>query len=299
MNFKIVVMFVSVILLISLTIVYFVPFNTINFGVKSGDYNFSAVLGNESIQFYPNMRFSSSAISYRISDCPLQKQDDMKYAFRAVEDVTPLAFYPVINNEEVFVTCQDENIVHDGLFIAGEGGPTNIIVAGEFNIILHGDILLIRESVCENPNVAIHELFHVLGFGHSTNPENIMYKISGCDQIVGQDMIQEINRIYSVPSLPDLAFEDVSATISGRFLKINITVKNIGLNDASNSTVTIYANEDVVKEFDLSSIQMGSGIVTTGNIFIPQINVEELELVINNNFNEISKDNNKIKLEIK
>jgi len=71
------------------------------------------------------------------------------------------------------------------------------------------------------------------------------------------------------------------------------------LNDASNSTVTIYANEDVVKEFDLSSIQMGSGIVTTGNIFIPQINVEELELVINNNFNEISKDNNKIKLEIK
>jgi len=292
-------MLVSVILLVSLTIVYFAPLNTIDFGVKSGDYNFSVIQENESLQFYPNMRLSSSAISYRISNCPLQKQDDMKYAFRAVEAVTPLAFYPVISNEEVYVTCQDENIINEGLFIAGEGGPTRIIVAGEFNIITHGDILLIRESVCQNPNVAIHELFHVLGFGHSTNPENIMYKISGCDQIIGQDMIQEINRIYSVPSLPDLAFGNVSATISGRFLKINITVRNIGLNDASNSTVTIYAKGNVVKEFDLSSIPLGNGIITTGNMFIPQMNIKELELVINNNFNEISKDNNKIKLEIK
>ena len=300
MDLKVVVTFVSVLFLSSLMVFYFFPFNTINFDVKTGNYNFSAIYGNKSMQFYPNMRFPSSAISYRISDCPLQKQDDMKYAFRAVEDITPLSFYPVDNNEEIFVTCQDIGVLHDGFFVAGEGGPTNITVAGEFNIITHGAVLLITESACQKPNVAIHELFHVLGFGHSSNRENIMYSVSDCDQTVGQDMIQAINTLYSVPSLPDLVFENVSARMSGRLLNINLTVLNAGLSYAGNSTVTIYADGSVVREVNLGSLSAGYGrIVIMKNIFISQISVKELELVINDNFYEISKDNNKIKLEIK
>ena len=290
---------VCAIFLIFLMVFYFVPFNTIKFGVKSGNYNFSIPEKGKTMQFYPNMRFSSSEISYRISDCSLQKQNDMESAFGMIEDITPLVFYPLHSHEEIYITCQDKNIINEGMFIAGEGGPTNITMAGEFNVITHGEILLIRESVCQNPNVAMHELFHVLGFDHSENPENIMYSISDCEQTIGEDMIELINTLYSVPSKPDLVFGDASAIMSGRLLNINISVRNVGLSNADSSTITIYADGKVVKEINLVPISVGSGIMTTGNIFISQININEIELVINNNFSEMSKDNNKIKLEIK
>jgi len=300
MSVKTIVFFVIVVFIILLTIFYFVPLNTVNVNLNPGNYNFSIIQGNVLEQFYPNMRFPSSAISYRISDCPLQKTDDMNYAFRQVEQITPLSFYPVDTNEEIVVTCQDVNIVHDGMFTAGEGGPTNITVAGEFNVITKGYILLIRESNCPKPNIAIHELFHVLGFGHSTNPANIMYTVTSCDQIIGQDMIDTINELYSVPSLPDLIFQDASASLSGRFLNLNVTVINGGLVDAGNSTVTISADGKVIKEVDLDALGVGQGMITTmQNIFIPQLSVKKIELVINDNFYEISKDNNKIDLEIK
>jgi len=300
MGVKEVLLVMCALALLFLTIFYFVPMNTLNFGVKTGNYNFSIVQGEGMQQFYPNMRFPSSTISYKISNCPLQKQDDMKYAFKLVEEMTPLTFYSVDSGEEIFVTCEDVDIIQGGFFTAGEGGPTNVTVAGEFNVISHGYILLIKESNCQKPNIAMHELFHVLGFGHSTNPENIMYNISSCDQTVGQDMLQTINILYSVPSLPDLIFTDVSATMSGRFLNLNMTVMNAGLNYASNSTVIIYADGKVLKEIDLRGLEIGQGLITSVyNIFVPQLKVQELELIINNDFAEISKDNNRITLEIK
>ncbi len=299
MSLKLVVTLISVISLIGLMVFYLLPFNTVNFSADA-NYNFTEEQGTSLMQFYPDMRFPDSEISYRIFDCPLQKKNDMETAFEMVAEITPLTFYPVTDNEEIFVSCQEDDVFGNGVFIAGEGGPTNVTVAGQFNVITHGKILLIRESSCPNPNIAIHELFHVLGFGHSQNPENIMYSISSCEQTIGEDMLNEIARLYSIPSKPDLVFGDVSASISGRFLNMNLTVMNVGLANAGNSTLTIYSDSDVIREIELIPMQIGSGrIITIQNIFVSKINVKELELEINNNFDEISKDNNKIKLEIK
>ncbi|MBA7643952.1 hypothetical protein ES703_51687 [subsurface metagenome] len=301
MGWKIFFSFIFILFASLLLILYwFVPFKTIEFGIKSGGSNFS--LNNESgnMQFYPNMRYPSPKISYQIYDCPLQKENNMERAFEIISDISVLDFYPVNYDEEISVTCDSKNKMEEGLFIAGEGGPTNITKAGEFNVILHGSVLLIRESKCERPNIALHELLHALGFEHSSNSNNIMYHISGCGQTIGEDIPELINELYSISSYPDLGFENVSAIIHGRYLNINMSIRNNGLKDSEKVKVIIYADETFATEIDLDALKIGYGkIIMLGNVWVPKINVKELEFFINSSFEELEKNNNRIILEIK
>ena len=50
-----------------------------------------------------------------------------------------------------------------------------------------------------------------------------MYEISRCDQTIGEDIISFINEIYSIPSSPDLLFENATALMHGKYLDINLT----------------------------------------------------------------------------
>lgn len=298
MNIRVIFSLIFVLLLASLVFFYFVPFDRIYFEAATNS-NFS-LIGEEKMQFYPNMRFPSPEISYQITDCPLQKENDMEYAFAIIENLTLLKFYPVKNNEKISIACQEKEKRTGDLFIAGEGGPTNITSVGEFNVIFNGEILLIRESNCPRPNIALHELLHVLGFDHSTNPGNIMYNITNCNEIIGQDMINAINELYSTPSYSDLDFSNASAVLNGKFLNINMTIRNIGLENSGKSEIIIYADGDEIKKLDLEPINIGYGrIISLQNLWVPKSNVHELELIINYNFDEINKENNKIKLEIK
>jgi len=74
------------------------------------------------------MRYPNSKISYKIYDCPLQKKDNMKRAFEMISNKTILDFYSINSNEEISVTCDSKNKIEEGLFIAGEGGPTNMSI---------------------------------------------------------------------------------------------------------------------------------------------------------------------------
>lgn len=300
MNWKAIFGFIFLLIVIGLLVIYwFIPLDSSEFFVKNRETNFS--LGNNSdMQFYSNMRFPESRISYKIDDCTLQKQDDMKRAFEIVENLTILSFYPVSSNEEISVTCSSENILKDGLFTAGEGGPTNITQGGNFNVIFGGTILLIKDSKCANPNVALHELFHVLGFNHSDNRNNLMYYVSKCYQEISDDMVGLINELYSIPTYADLSFEDVSAVMNGKYLNTNFTVRNYGLKDATSSQVKIYADGKNIKTVDIKSINIGYGSsISLYNVFITQLSVDELEFVIETSFPELDKENNKIILEIK
>jgi hypothetical protein len=300
MGFKLIISLISIFFLSVLIFFYFVPIKTINFGTNYGNGNFSSSSETTGgMQFYSNMRFSEPNISYKILNCPLQKQNDMQLAFDVMGNSTSLRFYPVDSGEEISVTCEDKEQLNGNLFIAGEGGPTNVTAIGNFAVILNGEILLIRESKCPKPNIALHELLHVLGFQHSTNPQNIMYNVTNCEQVIGDDTIQLINKLYLTPSYPDLAFKNASATMNGRFLNVEFGVMNAGLKDAGAFKVKIYADKEMVKEIEMEPLNIGFlRFMSLNNIWISSVNVKELELDIESGFNEIDKENNKIKLQV-
>lgn len=159
--------------------------------------------------------------------------------------------------------------------------------------------MLIKESRCERPNVALHELLHVLGFDHSGNPNNIMYPISECGQTIGQDQIKVINDLYSIPSYPDLVFENVSAVMHGKYLDLNISVRNGGLADSRDTKISVYADNKLIKEIDLESLEVGRGVIIfLQNVLVLKFGIEELEFVIDADFQELDKENNRIMLEV-
>jgi len=295
--------FIFFIIVITLLVFYwFIPLGETEFKIFGpGHSNFTLNSSTEeSMQFYENLRYSESRISYKIEDCTLQKADEMRNAFKQIEDVTILSFYPAEINEEISITCESRTRFEGELFVAGEGGPTNITQAGDFNVIHNGGIILLRDSRCEKPNVAIHELLHALGFDHSKNPENVMYEVSRCGQEIGQDTINIINELYSIPSLPDLSFENASASMKGRYLDVTMVVRNNGLKNSESAKIIVYADDKSIKELEIEALPIGSGkLITFTNIFVAQTSVDEIKLSIDYNPEELKKENNIISLKVK
>ncbi len=288
------------IVVVLLVFYWFIPTNTLEFEISNSNSNFSVDAINSNMQFYENMRFPKKEISYKIHGCPLGKKGEMQSAFEILENKTMLEFYSVLENEEIYVSCDSGTKIKEGLFIAGEGGPTNITKSGEFNVITRGTILLIRDSGCAKPNIAIHELLHVLGFNHSQNPSNIMYPVSKCSQTIGDDMIKFIDEIYSYPPYSDLLFENISAVKKGTYFDINMTLRNSGLKDSGEFEVFIYADDKEIHDVDSESLDIGAGrLIVLSNVFSLQKNLEELKFVINYSGKELSKDNNVKILKIK
>jgi len=280
----------------------FLPYQSGRFEVDpNGNHNFSLFdYGREEMQFYKNMRFPDSRISYKIDNCALQKVNDMEEAFDTISDLTVLEFYRVVEEQEVTVTCKERTVIEGDLFIAGEGGPTRIVPGQNFNVILNGDILLLRDSNCATPNVGIHELLHVLGFNHSDNQNNIMYPISECGQTIGYDTIELLNEIYSVPSHPELSLYNVSALTHGRYIDLNFSVQNQGLQKSIPTKVNIYADDKKIKDIDIKSLDIGQGMIfSLTNIGVTQISIGRIKLEIAYAAQELDKTNNVALLKIK
>lgn len=289
--------FFAIVIACLLLVYFFVPFGEVDLSLSDSgpqNYNFSLTEYSK-MQFYDNMRYPSRNISYRIYDCPLQKKSKMEEAFEILENKTILDFYDVEYGEEISVTCDDENIVEEGLFIAGEGGPTNITIAGEFNVIYSGKILLIRESDCPTPNVALHELLHALGFDHSENKNNIMYEVSSCKQTIGEDIPDLINELYSVREKPDLIFENSTINLHGKYLDANLSIRNNGLKYSPPATIVVYVDDKNVKEVDLVAMDVGYGRkISLTNIWISKISFDSVRFYIDGDFEELDKKNNEI-----
>lgn len=295
--------FFTVIVLGLLTLYWFAPFNSTELLSKNpSNDNFSLNSSLENMQFSPNMRYPSSDITYSLdtTDCSLQRQDDMRRAISIIENLTVLRFLQVTSSPEISISCNNSIVINQNYFVAGEGGATNVTKTDNFNVILNGKVLLLRDSLCPEPNIAIHELLHALGFAHSQNPNNVMYPVTSCSQTIGQDIPDLINQIYSVPSEPDLVLDNVSAIIRGRYLDTNVTIVNNGLAQSGNATLVISADGVILNQQPLQPLGIGEGITyMLGNVWVPNVKVSQLQYDIQSSFTELNKNNNEINLDVK
>jgi hypothetical protein len=247
------------------------------------------------ILFYPNLRFTNKQISYYIDkSCEGSKAEDSRKAFQTLTEETSLTFHESARGD-IKVSCsEEESVPEEGFFVAGEGGPNSIINASNFYVINNGTILLYRENKCGKPIVAIHETLHVLGFKHSSNQKSIMHEVSNCNQQLTQEVIETIDTTYKYATLPDLILKKASATKSGKRIEFSVEIFNAGLDMSFNSKLGLYTNEELIGEYDIGELEIGSGkIITVGNLRVPRdlttltFKVDSKETIF-----EISENNN-------
>ncbi len=251
-------------------------------------------ISTKSSQFYPNMRYPDRIISYSFSEsCDQKKRTDGRAAFALLQQKTILMFNESLE-AQIEISC--ENIApqptQENHFVAGEGGPTEIINATRYAVITSGKIALYRPESCKTPQVATHEILHALGFDHNAHKTSIIYPVTNCRQTIDAYIIEEINNLYRDSALSDLVIERVKANKTGRYLNIEVIIANDGLKEAKNAFLDLSANEERVKTFDIGNYSIGTKrIITVTNIYIPR-ETNRVSFVVYHQERELSKENN-------
>ena len=275
------------------------PGQTVEFG--GYDANISSGIVSQS-QFYPNMRYPTKEISFKIdSGCSAEKASDVREALSVLQQATVLSFYPTNGDAEINILCSDiaPTAGEEGHFVAGEGGPSEVLNSSSFSVILSGRIALYREESCDKPQVALHEILHALGFEHNDNQRSIMYPVTNCRQVLDQYIIDEINELYSIPSNPDLIVEEVEASKSGIYFNFEVIISNFGLVDSGPAHLTVFAEDKEIKSFDFPagiSIERKT-VLTVQSLKIPR-SANSVAFLIETDDQEISKENNRVELSI-
>jgi hypothetical protein len=225
-------------------------------------------------------------------------------AFKIFHNETKIITFHEISNDsaDILVGCSKDFVeVQERHFAAGEGGPSIIINTSGFKTIEQGKISLYKDQRCESPVVEIHELGHVFGFDHSENPKSIMYNISNCGQKITPDMIEIVNKLYSIEPLPDARISELVAYKKGRYLDFNITILNDGLLPIENISLSIFSgeDEDEIEKIDLGRIGIGFGrTLRATNIKLSSRNDKEIKFVVDheNKVKEFRENNNEARM---
>jgi hypothetical protein len=264
------------------------------------------IVYSKSKQFYERMRFQDPIITYKIERaCDSKKKNELREAFSILEEKTILTFSPS-ERGQITILCTElaPEAETEDYFVAGEGGPTEVINTSLYAVIFSGKVSFFREEKCENPNIALHEILHVLGFDHNDNPRSILFPTLDCEQEIDDNIIKDINSLYSIEGQPDLKIESVDASKSGRYLNFEIEVSNQGLKNARDVSLRVYYDGKLIKfegdreELELEDIEVGTRkVLTVANARISRSS-QKIRFVVDeeNSVDEIFEDNNDLEL---
>ena len=252
--------------------------------------------------FSEKLRFNHNIISYFIeSECDGVRREAMVEAFVLFANKMKIvSFYEVSADADINVGCSDNYIsLGENLFAAGEGGPSIIINTSNFKTIEEGKISLYDDPRCDYPVVELHELGHVFGFDHSSDPNNIMYNTSNCNQRISGDMVKLINDLYSIEPLADASLNNIKAVKRGKYMDFNITVLNDGMLEIDDIALTIVVDGEDVEVMELGEIGIGYGrTLRAENVKLPSMNVDKIKFVVDkdNVVRELNEENNVVEM---
>ena len=122
-----------------------------------------------------------------------------------------------------------------------------------------------------------------------------MYNFSECNQEIGQEILDKIYELYGESSLPDLYFQDINATKTGRYINFEAQILNGGLAASDDVSFSIYADSDKVGNYEIGGLDIGAGkIIRVENLAVPY-GTTNLTFIIDEEDSvfEINKKNNK------
>lgn len=255
------------------------------------------------VQFESNMRFAKRDLGYFIDfSCDSNKIKRFQEALEIITEQTGIiTFYPIEESKaDILVGCSEDSYEQEkNVFISGEGGPTSYLNLSFYPMVIKGKVLLYNQDTCDYPVTEIHELFHVFGFEHINDPKLIMYPYVDCNQKINPDVITELIKLYSIESLPELYFENVSATKRGVYLDFHVQINNEGLIDSENTTMNIFADNKKIKTIEFDKIEVGvSQVYSIENLLLPSKNVNQIKFVVASNSEEYNPENNIIELSL-
>jgi hypothetical protein len=246
-------------------------------------------------QFYPNMRYQNSTITYTIEDtCSPSKIEDIRAALDIIGGNSIVDFKELSSGGEIKYLCSNVAPASDQKdhFVAGEGGPTGIINTTLFSVITSGQVSLYRSERCNKPQIALHETLHALGFDHVKNPKDIMYPVTECNQETSEALFKALDELYSIRTSPDLGIEYVKANQTGRYLNFFITIVNYGLRDTNDASLILYADDKQIREFPLGPITLGTKKFLNVQNMRLESEVDVVKFVLKMKDDDLYEDNN-------
>ena len=257
-----------------------------------------------SAQFYPNMRYAEKEISYGFEDaCSQIKKDNVRTAFDILEGKTSLVFSESSSAQITFVCSElPPDPKRSAHFVAGEGGPTEIVNTSLFSVIMAGKVSLYKDEQCGQPLISLHEILHALGFDHNKNQRSILYPTlsNSCNQQLDDAIVDKINELYDYESIPDFKIESIDASKGGALFNFQIKVVNRGLASAENVNLKLSSNGKEIETFDLGEMEIGTRkIFNVTSLRVPlRAKSFTFQVDSENEIRELYEDNNEIKIDV-
>ncbi|MBI4018577.1 MAG: matrixin family metalloprotease, partial [Candidatus Aenigmarchaeota archaeon] len=142
--------------------------------------------------------------------------------------------------------------------------------------------------------LAMHELGHVLGFGHSAARNSVMWPRFGCLTNNVSEIVHDVKEIYKNYK-PDLAVSSAAASMQGAAVKVEADIINEGPKLAENVTLAIYINGKQAHAEEAGDIDTGYALKATSLLPTRQ-RIDEIKVEARYDGDELTKENNVVVL---